>query len=900
MTMTSTIAEHPVEYPAHLEADVVLRNGRTLRIRPVRGDDSERLRAFFTTLSPATLHARFFAMCTADQALRYAPASVDYVHDFGVVGEVGDRIVAVAHYFASPRHPRIAEVAFAIADDQQGCGIGTHLLEKLAAAARLNRIERFEAEVLAENARMLDVFLSSGFDVLRRSDEGTIHVSFAIEPTDSWRSHAADRAQHAAHESMKPIFEPRSIAVVGAARRPGQLGHEIVSNLQRSGFSGELFVVNPKATIINCMSAYPSLLEIPRPVDLAIVVVPAAEVERVIDDCVTKGVRGVVVITAGFAETGSLGRDAERHLLEKIRAAGMRMVGPNCMGVINTDPSVRMHGTFAATYPPAGNVAMSSQSGALGVAILDYARSLNIGFSTFLSVGNKADVSGNDLIQYWAEDKRTDVILLYLESFGNPRKFAEIARRVGKTKPIVLVKAGRSASGARAAASHTGALASSDVIVADLLRQAGVIRTDTLEELFDVASLLANQPLPRGRRVAILTNAGGPGILAADACEAHGLTLAPLGDVTTERLRSFLPSAASVGNPVDMIASASPEQYRRALEMLIDDDSIDDVLVIYIPVQPTDAPEVAAAIRSMATRAAGKTILATFMSAHGVPEPLAPVPSFAFPERAVGALARAANYAEWRRRPEKETVPLVIDEDSLREIIDNSLERGGGWLDPSEVDRLLNAAGIKTPGGVIAADAAQAFEAAMRIAQPVALKAIGPNLLHKSDRGGVRLGLETECDARDAFDEMKRRLGDDMTAAYVQPMITGGVEVMLGATDDPTFGHVLAFGAGGTLVELIADVAFRIHPLTPTDADDIIQQTRCAKLLAGIRGASPSDVPALHDAILRLSTLITICPEIRELDINPLKVLEHGVVALDARVRVERIVPAPPSRRIAY
>jgi len=895
-----TIAEAEVAYPAHLESDVVLRNGRTLRIRPVRVDDRERLRAFFTTLSPETLHARFFAMCTADQALVYAPATVDYVHDFGVVGEIGDRIVAVAHYFGSPRHPSVAEVAFAIADDQQGCGIGTLLLEKLAAAARMNHIERFEAELLSNNARMLDVFLSSGFDVLRRSDEGTVHVSFAIQPTPSWRSHSASRSQHAAHESMKPIFEPRSIAVIGAGRRPGQLGHEIVSNLRHSGFTGELFVVNPKAAEIEGVISYPSLSEIPSAIDLAIVVVPASEVERVIDDCVSKNVRGVVVITAGFAETGQLGRDAERRLLDKVRAAGMRMVGPNCMGVINTDPAIRMHGTFSATYPPAGNVAMSSQSGALGVAILDYARSLNIGFSTFLSVGNKADVSGNDLIQYWAEDKRTDVILLYLESFGNPRKFAEIARRVGKTKPIVLVKAGRSASGMRAAASHTGALATSDAIVADLLRQSGVIRTDTLEELFDVASLLANQPLPRGRRVAILTNAGGPGILAADACEALGLTLAPLGEATVERLRSFLPAAASVGNPVDMIASASPDHYRRSLEALVDDDSIDDVIVIYIPVQPTDAPDVATAIRETASHAPGKTILATFMSAHGVPPLLAPVPSFAFPERAVGALSRAAHYAEWRRRPEKESVPFTLAEETLRGIIDNALQRGGGWLDPSEVDHLFRAAGINTAGGEMVTDAEEAFEAAMRIAQPVALKAIGPNLLHKSDRGGVRLGLQTECDARDAFLEMKSRLGDDMTAAYVQPMIPGGIEVMLGATDDPTFGQVLAFGAGGTLVEILADVAFRLHPLTETDTDDLIQQTRIAKVLTGVRGAAPSDTPALREAILRLSTLITICPEIRDLDINPLKVLPHGAIALDARIRVERIVQAPPSRRIAY
>lgn len=436
--------------------------------------------------------------------------------------------------------------------------------------------------------------------------------------------------------------------------------------------------------------------------------------------------------------------------------------------------------------------------------------------------------------------------------------------------------------------------------MADLLRQAGVIRTDTLEELFDVASLLANQPLPRGRRVAILTNAGGPGILAADACEARGLTLAPLAEATVARLRSFLPAAASFGNPVDMIASASPEQYRLSLEALLDDDSIDDVLVIYIPVQPTEASDVAAAIRETASRARGKTILATFMSSHGVPASLAPVPSFAFPERAVGALARAMTYAEWRRRPETGTVAYTLDEETLRRHVDNALLRGGGWLDPNKVQQLLRAAGIETPGGEMATSAGEAFEAAVRIARPVALKAIGSTLLHKSDRGGVRLSLQNECDVRDAFLEMKSRLGDDMSGALIQPMVDGGVEVMLGATNDPTFGDVLAFGAGGTLIELLSDVAFRIHPITEGDAEDMIRQVRVSRILAGIRGAAPSDVPALHEAIMRLSAMIDICPEISEIDINPMKVLEKGVIALDARVRVERTATPAPSRRIAY
>jgi GNAT superfamily N-acetyltransferase len=492
-----SIAEPEVAYPAHLEADVVLRNGRALRIRPVRIDDHERMRAFFSTLSPETLHARFFAVCTADQALIYAPSQVDYVHEFGVVGEVGSRIVAVAHYYSSAQDPRVAEVAFAIADDQQGFGIGTLLMEKLAVAARMNHIERFEAEVLDENARMLDVFLQSGYVVRRNTDHGTTHVSFAIEPTATSVARTASRSQNAA-------------------------------------------------------------------------------------------------------------------------------------------------------------------------------------------------------------------------------------------------------------------------------------------------------------------------------------------------------------------------------------------------------------------RAAGKTILATFMSAHGVRPSLEPVPAFPFPERAVGALARAVGYAEWRRRPEGEAPELNLDTIALRSIVNNALERGGGWLDPNEIEQLLRASGIESAGGEFVSDAEQAFEAAVRIGKPVALKAIGPKLLHKSDRGGVRLSLKNEREAQEAFLEMKTLLGDDMEAAFVQPMMTGGVEIMLGATNDPTFGHVLAFGAGGTLVEVLSDVAFRVHPLTPNDAEDMINELRCAKMLAGVRGAAPSDVPALRESIMRLSALISICPEIQELDINPLKVLEKGTIALDARVRVERVAPAPPSRRIAY
>ncbi|HEX6641736.1 MAG TPA: acetate--CoA ligase family protein, partial [Thermoanaerobaculia bacterium] len=707
-------------------------------------------------------------------------------------------------------------------------------------------------------------------------------------------------SQKAAYASMRAVFAPHSIAVVGASRRPGQLGREIVHNLRASGYVGSLYVVNPKAAEVEGIRAHAALRDIPEPVELAILAVPAQLVESALDDCIAIGVSAVVVISAGFAEIGDEGRKREAAMLEKIRRAGIRMVGPNCMGVINTDPKVRMHGTFSALFPPAGNVAMSSQSGALGLAVLDYAKSLNIGFSTFVSVGNKADVSGNDLIQYWAEDPNTDVILLYLESFGNPRKFGEIARRVGRTKPIVAVKAGRSEAGAKAASSHTGALATSDAIVDDLFRQAGIIRTGTLEEMFDVAALLANQPLPKGRRVAILTNAGGPGILAADACEANGLELAELSNYTVTALRTFLPAAASVGNPVDMIASASPEQYRRSLELLLADPAIDAVVVIYIPVLPIDAPDVAAAIRKSAAASQGKTMLATFMSSAGVPAPLAPVPSFAFPERAVNALAMVTRYAEWRDKPQGTRIDYELDTVQLRSIVETSCAQGGRWLDPLEVSGVLRAAGIGAPPTIFATSSDDAMEAAMSLGFPVVLKAYGPNLLHKSDVGGVRLGLEHEYAVVTAYEDLAASLGDAMTGAIIQPMVKGGVEMMLGATDQQSFGHVIACGAGGTLVELLGDIAFRVHPLTDRDAREMLEQVRCTKLLCGYRGKPAADADALRESIVRLSALLDVCPEIREIDLNPLKVMEHGVSAVDARIRVEPIVEAAASRRIAY
>jgi acetyl coenzyme A synthetase (ADP forming)-like protein len=686
---------------------------------------------------------------------------------------------------------------------------------------------------------------------------------------------------------VKRLFEPRSVAVVGASRDRGKIGSEVLHNILAAGFSGRVAAVHPSAAAIEAVSAYPRVDLIPGDVDLAVICVPAADVPQVVDDCIVKGVTGIVIITAGFGETGDAGRAVESAIVAKTRAAGIRLVGPNCMGLLNTDPARPLNATFSPVFPPAGRVAMSTQSGALGLAVIDYARELGIGMSSFVSIGNKADVSTNDLIEYWAGDPRTDVILLYVESFGNPVKFSQIARRIGRTKPIIAVKAGRSVAGARAATSHTGALASRDAVADAMFHQCGVIRTTTLEELFDTARLLANQPLPAGRRVAILTNAGGPAILAADACERLGLELPRPSDRVADALKAFLPAAASVGNPVDMLASATARDYERALAALLADDAVDAALIIFIPPLATTNDDVARAIRQASRAFPGKPVLAVLMAAHDPPAGLESIPCYRFPEGAAAALARAAAYAEWRQGPQG-TVPHLSDIQpaAARRVIDEALTRDAGWLSVTESESLLEAVGIPVLESRSVLTANDAVEAAASVGFPVALKAIGASLVHKSDAGAVRLRLKDTAAVIDAFQDMRERLGSRMSGAVVQKMAGEGVEMLIGAIKDPVFGPVLACGMGGTLTELIADRQLRLHPLTDLDAASMIEELRGTPVLRGYRGSARVDEAALRDALLRLSALMGLCPEIQELDINPLLVVQHGVSALDARVRI--------------
>ncbi len=893
--------ESPAAYPAQEESDVVLRSGSTLRLRPIRPSDTVRLLEFERRLPAGSPYFRFFGAAGPAEAAAAGACRADYRDRFGYVGEGGGRIVAVAHYRRDPSDPALAEVTFAVEGALQGQGIGTRMLERLAEIARERGIRVFEAQAGGTNPRMLDVFANCGFPMTRRPDPAGDRIVVSLEPTRAFEEKSAERSEKAAAASMARLFEPRRVAVLGASRQRGKIGAEIFHNVLAAGFRGKAFPVNPAASEIEGVACYARVVEIPEPVDLAVIAVPAAAVPAAIDDCIAGGVRGIVVITAGFSETGEEGRRREAAILEKVRDAGIRMVGPNCMGLVNTDPAVRLNATFAPTYPPEGRVALSSQSGALGLALLDYAARLNVGISTFVSVGNKADVSGNDLVQYWAEDPRTEVILLYLESFGSPGVFGRIARRVARRKPIVAVKAGRSRAGARAASSHTGALAESDAVVDALFRQAGVIRTGTLEELFDVAALLAHQPVPRGRRVAVVTNAGGPAILAADACEAQGLELPPLSAETTAALRSLLPAAASVANPVDMLASAPPEHYSRVLRLVLADPSVDSLLVIFIPPIATNVDAVASAVVE-GTRAAGeKPVLAIFMSAKGAPPILNAIPSYPFPESAAIALARATEYGEWRSRPPGSVVAFHdLKPGEAREVLRVALERGGGWLDPIEAGKLLAAFGIPAAPVRLARDADGAASAAGELGYPVAVKAVGPAILHKTEVGGVRLGIASAAELRRACADLVSRLGSALTGILVQPMVSGGVEVIVGVVHDPTFGPLVLYGSGGTLVELVSDVAFRLHPITDADAAAMLEEVRGTALLRGYRGAPRADEAGLRELLLRVSSLVEACPEVREMDLNPVRVLEKGVRVLDARIRVGRRPMPARSRRIVY
>jgi acetyl coenzyme A synthetase (ADP forming)-like protein len=693
--------------------------------------------------------------------------------------------------------------------------------------------------------------------------------------------------------ALDPILKPRSVAVIGASRSPNTIGHQVLSNIVRYGFTGTVYPVNPKATAIHSIRAFPTVAAIPDAVELAVIVVPHDRVLAVAEECGAAGVKGLVVISAGFKEVGGPGVALERALLAIVQRYGMRMVGPNCMGVLNGDPAVSLNATFAPTMPPFGRAAFVSQSGALGVSVLDYAKEYGIGFAQFVSVGNKADVSGNDLLAQWEHDPAVGVILMYVESFGNPRRFLEIASRITKTTPIIAVKSGRSKVGARAASSHTGALAASDAAVDALLAQAGVLRAASMEELFDMAMAFSGPPLPRSRRTAVLTNSGGPGILAADALEAQGLEVVELEAATIARLKPLFPAEASIRNPLDMVASAKPGDYQVALDALLADGRVDSAVAIFVPPLGIRTEDVAEAIVTVATRYRAKPVLAVLMGREGLPQGKAElhragIPAYIFPESAARALAALRRQREWQARPAVVGKALEIDRPAAAALIAGAKSESRAKLTESEVLELLAAYGIPCVPSRFAASDSDAAGAAGALGYPVVLKVVSPALTHKTDVGGVRLDIDSAIELREACAEMRAAVARAAPQAavsgfLVQKMMRGGRETIAGLSRDPAFGPLVMFGLGGVYVEALHDVIFRIAPITALDAHDMVHGLRGGAILDGVRGAPPVDFAALTDTLLRVSRLAADFPEIAELDINPLLAFPDRVCAVDAR-----------------
>jgi acyl-CoA synthetase (NDP forming)/RimJ/RimL family protein N-acetyltransferase len=935
--MTEASTDHLPEtgpgYPAHWEADVVASDGGIVHLRPIVPSDADALLRFHASLSERTRYLRYFGP--------YPHVSARDLERFSVVNHrdrvafvclLGGEVIAVGRYEGLPRPDgsvESAEVAFVARDSHQGRGLGSILLEHLAAAARENGLRRFEAEVLVENRAMVRVFRDAGYQVSRAFADGVLHLEFDIDPTERSLVVRDSREQRAEARSVHNALHPSSVAVIGASTDPSKIGHAILANLLRSNFTGPVYPVHAEARSVRGVRAYASVTDIPDEVDLAVVAVPASGIDDVLGSCFAKGVTTLVVVSAGFAETGPEGVLAERRLVTAARAHGMRVIGPNALGVANTAAEVRLNATLAPDLPGRGRIGFFAQSGALGIAILAAARKRGLGLSTFVSAGNRADLSGNDMLQYWQTDPATDLVLLYLETFGNPRKFARVARRLARTKPIVAVKSGRHTRPVAGLAAHTEPI--DDASVRALFEQAGVIRVDTLAELFDTAMLLSHQPLPAGPRVAVVGNSTALGVLVADALVGEGMQLA--------------------GDPVDIGVTASPEDFGAAVAAALGPaeggvdagaGAADALVAVFVPPIATPGNAYARALREAAAgiqASADKPVVAVFFAAEGVPAELAvldedgtpvrgSVPSYASPERAAAALARVSRYAAWRAEPAGDfTPPPDIDGDAARALVDRlasgaAVEAdgtgpsaaaasdaaaagaaadgdatvggepivGGRVLDDEEAAELLACYGITLVESRRVADAEATAAAAEELGYPVAVKAVGDRWRHRTDHIGVRLDVVTPAGARRAFTDLTQLSGHG--EVDVQRMASKGVACVLEIVEDTSFGSLISFGLAGTATALLGDRAFRVVPVSDRDAAALVRAPRAAPLLDGYRGAEPTDLAAMEELVRRVGKLAEDLPEVRALTLEPVLATATGVSVVGARV----VLGLPPRR----
>ncbi len=903
---------------AQRSADVyaLLTDGSTVQIRPARPGDVDAVREMHASMSPDNMYLRFFSLSPINaerEAQRICGSSGP--GQVALVAWRGAAVVGVASYDMN-NAAETAEIAVAVADGMHRHGIATLLLEHLVSIARQRHVRAFTAETLTENAAMLHVFADAGLPVRRQSADGVVDVTIPLPASDGDASladylDAVERRESRADvASLKHLFKPASIAVIGASRREDSVGARLLANITSGGFAGQIFPVNPHASTLAGLPCVASVGDLPEGVDLAIICVPAPAVREVADQCGQHGVRALVVITSGLGDEGA-------GLLATCRRYGMRLVGPNCFGI--AVPGVGLDATFGRNRALAGIAGVAVQSGGIGISLTEHLSRLGIGVSSFTSTGDKYDVSSNDLIAWWEQDEQTELAVLYLESFGNPRKFARTARRVGRRMPVLTVIGGRSVAGQRAAASHTAAAATPLVTREALFAQAGIVAAQNLGELVDAAAFLACQPVPSGRRVAIVTNAGGAGVLAADACGDNGLILASLSEPTKQQLTDLLPAGAAIGNPVDTTAAISMDVFRACLETVAADDSVDAVLSVTVPTAVAD-PSEAVALAAIA-KPAGAVVLdqaenvrlqprrggstaagptAAGSTGAGAVPPINAVPCYAYPEGAVRALGHAARYGAWLSRPQGcvPDLPRVRSADA-RALVARFLRASpaGGWLPAADVADLLACYQIPLVTTVFAASEQAAVAAAAELPGPVVLKAAATGLVHKTEAGAVKLDLRGAPDVSAAYQEFESSFGDALTGVIVQPMVRGGVEVLIGVAQEPVFGPLVVFGLGGIATDVLGDHTARLSPLTDADAHELVHGVRAAALLDGFRGSPAVSTDALEDVLLRISRLADDLPEVAELDLNPVIARPEGCLAADARIRMMPAEPRDPFLR---
>jgi acyl-CoA synthetase (NDP forming)/GNAT superfamily N-acetyltransferase len=886
-------------------ADALLTAGAVVTIRPVAPADEPALLALYERTTADSIRLRFFAYshCAGRQDVARLLRTPSGDHMAVVVLDRGE-VVGVG-CIERTSEAGTAEFALLVDDGHHSEGVGTLLLEHLVAAARRAGYQRMRADVLSENTAMLHVLRDLGALIQQSAHQGTVDVVFSTKEQPAWRQAVEDREGLAEHASLDRVLAPRSVAVVGAGASTDGIGHRILANLVAGGFNGELHAINRTGVAVCGIAGAASLRDLPRVPDLVIVAVPAAAVPQVVDDCAAIGTYGAVIVSDGFAELGAAGHRQQDELLATARAAGMRLVGPNCLGVVNANDGVRLNATFADARPMPGPVGLASQSGGVGLALLDYLTRRRIGLSTFVSMGNKADVSGNDLLMYWDRDPATKVCVLYLESFGNARKFARVARRVARAKPIIVVTAGRTVAGARGVKSHTAAAATPDVAIDALFAQAGVMRAGSLGEVMDIVSVVTDAPLPAGRRIAVLTNGGGPGALAADSSTVAGLLLPELSPHTRKELARLLPAHASTANPVDTTAGGSPESLAAAARLMLHSGEVDSVLVVHTSLSATDTDAVATSLAALASERLTKPLVAVFLGRADVPLPLqragagAMIPCFAFPEAAATALATVTSYADWLSRPDPRAPALRgIHRLVARGIVTDFLraQPAGGWLDTDVAAVLAASYGIPIVATHRAETAAQAVAAARLVGFPVVVKSATGKVLHRTDFGGVMLNLQTPDAVASAVAVIQRAYGSPCPVV-VQPMVSGGVETAVGVVNDPTVGPIAMLALGGIATDLLADRSFRLLPLSRPCTRELITSLRGSPLLFGYRGAPTADVKALEDLILRVGQLAGEIPELAELDLNPVLALHDGATAVDIKIRLLPSLHADPYLR---